>query len=97
MTVTSELPPDLENELSVRAAEHGQAVPGYLISLVEADVYGELEMSELKREEEVLLVQERQQDRLSGDRGVLLEDYGQAFSQSVRRVLNRPSRRHERA
>jgi len=75
MTVTLELPPDLEVELSVRAAERGQAVPDYLLTLAEADVYGEIEMSEAEREEEIALLQERIQDRLSGDKGILLEDY----------------------
>lgn len=75
MTITLELPPDLEAELLMRAAALGQAVPDYLVTLAEADVYGEPEMPEAERQAEIALVQERQQDRLSGDKGILLEDY----------------------
>ncbi len=75
MTVTLELPSDLESEISTRAAERGQAIPDYLLTLAEEDVYGEIEMSEAERQEEIALIRERIQDRLSGDKGILLEDY----------------------
>ena len=36
MTVTLELPPNLEVELSSRAAQNGQALPDHLLVLAEA-------------------------------------------------------------
>ncbi len=75
MTVTLELPPDLEVELSVRAAERGQAVPDYLLTLAEADVYGEIEMSEADRQEVIVIIQQELEGLHAGDKGILLEDY----------------------
>ncbi len=52
MTITLELPPDMESEIPAWAAERGQAVSHYLLTLAEADVYGEIEMSEAERQKE---------------------------------------------
>ncbi len=75
MTVTLELPPDLEPEIAARAAERGQAVPDYLLTLAEADVYGEIEMSEEEREEVIAIIQQELEGLHAGDKGMLLEDY----------------------
>ncbi len=75
MTVTLELPPDMEAELSERAAQRGQAITDYLLMLAEEDLHGEIRMSVEEQEEVAAVLQERIQDRLAGDKGILFEDY----------------------
>ena len=75
MTVTLELPPDLEAELSERAAQRGQAITDYFLTLAEEDLYGIAKMSVEEQEEVAAVLHERMQDRLAGDKGILLEDY----------------------
>jgi len=74
MTVTLTIPPDMQPLLEEKAAQRGQALPDYLLTLAEADIY-EGWQSEEDREEEIAILKERIQDRLSGEKGVLLEDY----------------------
>lgn len=45
MTVTLELPPDLETELPKRAVQRGQAIQDYFLTLAEEDLYSLAEMS----------------------------------------------------
>ena len=75
MTVTLELPPDLEAELSERAALRGQAITDYFLTLAQADLYGEHDLSEAEREEEVAIIQQGLAELHAGDKGMLLEDY----------------------
>lgn len=75
MIVTLELPPDLEADLSKRAAQRGQAITDYFLTLAEEDLYRVAEMSAEEQEEVAALLHERMQDRLVGDKGILLEDY----------------------
>ena len=75
MTVTLELPPDLEADLSKRAAQRGQALTDYFLTLAEEDLYEIAEMSAEEQEEVAALLHERIQSRLAGDKGILLEDY----------------------
>ena len=75
MTVTLELPPDLEAKLSERAAQRGQAIQDYFLTLAEEDLYGLAEMSVEEQEEVAAILQERIADRLAGDKGILFEDY----------------------
>ncbi len=75
MTVTLELPADLEADLSERAAQRGQAIQDYFLTLAEEDLYGMAEMSAEEQEEIAAVLHERMQDRLAGDKGILLEDY----------------------
>ncbi len=75
MTVTLELPPDLEAELSERAAERGQAINDYFLALAEEDLYGLTEMSAEEQEEVSAILEEELVGVHSGDLGILLEDY----------------------
>ena len=75
MTVTLELPPDMEAELSERAAQRGQAITDYFLTLAEEDLYGLAEMSAEEQQEVAAVLNERMQDRLAGDKGILLEAY----------------------
>ena len=91
MTVTLELPPDLEVELSERAAQRGQAIADYFLTLAEEDLYGLVEMSVKEQEEVAAVLHERMQDRLAGDKGILLEDYW------VEVMAKREARAHQQA
>lgn len=75
MTVTLELPPDLEAELSERAAQRGQAITDYFLTLAEEDLYGMTEMSAEEQEEVAAILEEEIAGVHSGDQGMLLEDY----------------------
>ena len=75
MTVTLDLPPDLEAELSERAAQRGQAIQDYFLTLAEDDLYGLTEMSLEEQAEVAVVLRERIADRLAGDRGIPFEDY----------------------
>ncbi len=75
MTVTLDIPQNMEAVLTEKAAQQGQTVNDYLLALVETGLYEEYEMSEQEREDEAVILQTRMQDRQSGDKGILLEDY----------------------
>ena len=60
--------------LEERAARSGQAVPDYLLALTGAALYDEWHSEEDPKEETAIL-KERIKDRLSGEKGILLEDY----------------------
>ena len=71
MTVTLEIPAEIESVLSAKAELFGLALPEYIFSLCEAaaDDYYSLSL------EEISTVQERIADREAGDKGILLEDW----------------------
>ena len=75
MTITLELPPEMEADLSERAAERGQAIQDYFLTLAEEDLYGLMEMSPEEQQEVSAILEERIADRLAGDKGILFEDY----------------------
>ena len=75
MTITLELPPDLEAELSERAAQRGQAMSDYFLTLAEEDLYGMAEMTAQEQEEVAAILEEELAGVHSGDQGILLEDY----------------------
>ena len=75
MTVTLELPPDMEAELSERAAQRGQAITDYFLILAEADLSGEIEMSEAEQKEVAAIIEQGLAELHAGDKGMLLEDY----------------------
>lgn len=75
MTVTLELPPDLEADLSERAAQRGQAIQDYFLTLAEEDLYSLAEMSNEEQEEVAAILEEELAEAHSGDPGMLLEDY----------------------
>jgi len=90
MTVTLEIPPEMEAVLEEKAAQYGQALPDYLLTLAEADIY-EGWQSEEDREEEIALLNERIQDRLSGEKGILLEDYWAGVMAKRQARVNEPT------
>ncbi len=75
MTVTLEIPSEMEVLVSENAALQGQAVSDYLLTLVETGLYEDSEMSTEEQDEEIAILQKRIQNRLSGDKGILLADY----------------------
>ena len=75
MTITLELPPDLEADLSERAAQRGQAITDYFLTLAEEDLYGMAEMSAEEQEEVAAILEEELAGVHSGDKGMLLEEY----------------------
>jgi hypothetical protein len=74
MTVTLNIPPDMEALLEEKAAQSGQAVPDYLLTLAEVALYDDW-LSEEDRKEEIAIIQQGLADRRAGDKGMLLEDY----------------------
>ncbi len=90
MTVTLTIPADIQPLLEEKAAQRGQALPDYLLTLAEADIY-ESWQSEEDREEEVAILKERIQDRLSGEKGILLEDYWAGVMAKRQARVNTPA------
>lgn len=74
MTVTLNIPSDMEPLLQQKAAQSGQAVPDYLLTLAEAALYDDWQ-SEEDREAEIAVIKEGLAELHAGDRGMLLEDY----------------------
>lgn len=75
MIVTLDIPPDLEPLLQEKATQRGQALPDYLLSLAEADLYDDDWQTDEDREEEIAIIQQGLADLRAGDKGMLLEDY----------------------
>lgn len=79
MTLTLDMPPDTEAVLREKAARRGQALPDYLLTLAEADVFEESDMTDAEDqadfEEAAAASREALADFDAGDRGMLLEDY----------------------
>ena len=75
MTITLELPPDMEAELTERTAERGQGIQDYFLILAEEDLYGLAEMSAEEKKETSAILEEELARVHSGDLGMLLEDY----------------------
>jgi hypothetical protein len=71
MTVTLELPPDMEAALSAKAELYDLTLSDYLFSLLEADMDEGYSMTV----EEIAIVKERLAEVEAGDKGILLEDY----------------------
>ena len=75
MAVTLELPLDMEAELTERAAERGQGIQDYFLTLAEEDLYGLAKMSAEEKKETSAILEEELARVHSGDLGMLLEDY----------------------
>ncbi|MDQ2800964.1 MAG: hypothetical protein M3Y13_15130 [Armatimonadota bacterium] len=74
MTVTLNIPSDMEPLLQQKAAQRGQTVPDYLLALTEAALYEDWQSAE-DREEEIAIIEQGLAELHAGDRGMLLEDY----------------------
>ena len=75
MTVTLDIPPDMETLLQEKATQQGQGLPDYLLSLAEADLYEDDWQTDEDREEEIAIIHQGLADLHAGDKGMLLEDY----------------------
>lgn len=79
MNVTLDIPPDTEARLREKATRHGQALPDYLLTLAESDVFEERDRTDAEDqadfEEATAAIREALADFDAGDRGILLEDY----------------------
>ena len=71
MTVTLEIPFEIEAVLDAKAKLFGLALPDYLLSVLEANVDEEYSMSV----EEIASVQQALAEGDAGDKGMLLEDF----------------------
>ncbi len=77
MTVTLEIPPDMEAQLCDRAAKRGQTVTDYLMTLAESEDYFYIYdwEDEADHQEEIAIIEQRLADVEAGDKGIMLEEY----------------------
>jgi hypothetical protein len=71
MTITLEIPAEMELVLGAKAERFGLALPEYIFSLCEVAADDDYSLSL----EEISIVQERITDREAGNKGILLEDW----------------------
>ncbi len=71
MTVTLEIPPEMEAVLSAKAKLFGLSLSDYLFSLLEADTDDDYSLSV----EEIASVQQGLADIEAGDKGISLEEF----------------------
>ena len=71
MTVTLEIPPEMETILSAKANLFGLPLSDYLFSLLEADTDNDYSLSV----EEIASVQQGLADIKAGDKGISLEEF----------------------
>ena len=95
MTITLEVPPEMEAQLCERAAKRGQTVTDYMMTLAESEDYFSIYEweSEADHQEAIAVIEQELEDlHAGGDKGMLLEDYraevmaeyhAQAVSQST--------------
>ncbi len=82
MTVTLEIPPEMEVVLTAKAELFGLALPDYLFSLLETNVDDEYSMTV----EEIASVQEGLAELHAGDKGMLLEDFRAEMTAKMERM-----------
>ena len=77
MTVTLEIPPELEAQLCDRTTRRGQSVSDFLMTLAESEEYYYLHEweDEAERQEITAVIEQRLADVEAGDKGILLEDF----------------------
>ena len=78
MTVTLEIPAEMEPQLCERAARRGQTVTDYLMTLAESEDYFSIYEweSETDRAETIAIIGSELRDiHVGGDLGMFLEDY----------------------
>ncbi len=74
----------MEAELSERAAQRGQAITDYFLTLAEADLYGEPELSEQERKKRMLFFKSASRIACPGIKAFSLKIIGRGFWQSAR-------------
>ncbi len=82
MTVTLEIPPEMEVVLTAKAELFGLALPDYLFSLLETNVDDEYSLTV----EEIASVQEGLAELHAGDKGMLLEDFRTEMTKKMERT-----------
>lgn len=77
MTVTLEIPAEMETQLCERAAHRGQTVTDYLMSLAESEDYFYIYdwEDEADHQEVIATIEQGLAELHAGDKGMLLEDY----------------------
>ncbi len=87
MTVTLELPPDTEAGLRERAAQRGQSVTDYLLTLAEWEPDIDLSLSA----EDVAIIEEGIAEFEAGDRGISLEEFDGHMAETIARLKRKKS------
>ena len=82
MTVTLEIPAEMEQVLSAKAKLFGLALPDYLFSVLEANTDDESSLTV----EEIASVQEGLAELHAGDNGMLLEDFRAEMTAKMERM-----------
>ena len=77
MTITLEIPAEMEVQLCDRAARRGQTVTDYLMSLAESEDYFTIYdwEDEADHQEAIAIIEQGLAELHAGDKGMLLEDY----------------------
>jgi len=77
MTVTLEIPPEMEAQLCERATKRGQSVTDYLMTLAESEDYFYIYdwEDEADHQDAIAVIEQRLADVEAGEKGILLEDY----------------------
>jgi len=75
MTVTLEIPAEMEEQLCERAARRGQSVTDYLMSLAESEDYFTIYdwEDEADHQEAIAVIEQGLAELHAGDKGMLLE------------------------
>ena len=77
MTVTLEIPPEMEAQLCDRATRRGQSVTDFLMTLAESEDYYYIYdwEDEAEHQEVIAVIEQRLADVEAGEKGELLEDF----------------------
>ena len=86
MTVTLELPPNMEVVLSAKAKLFGLALPDYLFSVLEAETDTEYSLTA----EEIASVQKGLAELHAGGKGIPLEDFRAEMTAKMERMKQQP-------
>ena len=82
MTVTLEIPPEMEAQLCERAAKRGQSVTDYLMTLAESEDYFDISLSE----EEIASVEQGLAELHAGEKGISLEEFDAEMKATIARL-----------
>lgn len=82
MTVTLNIPPEIEAVLSAKAKLFGLSLPDYLFSLLQSEAYDDYSLSV----EEIASVQQGLADIKAGDKGISLEEFKAEMEAKIARL-----------
>ena len=86
MTVTLEIPAEMESVLSAKAELFGLALPAYVFSLCEADADENYSLTV----EEIASVQQGLAEIKAGDKGISLEDFDKEMTAKMEHLKQHP-------